>query len=242
MTLYATSNSPAGPGCRQRIYRYNFSDLSHYLSVDRRNHQHWNRGYCYGIASDAGGSVGGVEISGDGGTTWHPATGRASWNYVWTPGTTGPTTWMSRAVDDSGNVETAHGISLTVVPQACPCRIWSSSVAPQNVDKGDGNAVELGLKFRTDSDGSILSVRFYKAPANIGTHIGHVWSSTVRCSELSPLPARAVQVGSRQTSQIQYRLPLILPSSSPTLRRQVIILLTLTSFRSQESTILRFML
>lgn len=132
-----------------------------------------------GNASDAGGGVvGGVEISGDGGATWHPATGRSTWSYVWTPTTTGPTTLMSRAVDDSANLESAHGINLTVLPQACPCRIWTSPVTPQTVDSGDGNAVEVGLKFRADSNGSVLGVRFYKAAANTGTHIGHIWSST----------------------------------------------------------------
>jgi len=132
-----------------------------------------------GTASDAGGgAVGAVEVSGDGGATWHPATGRASWSYTWTPSVTGPATLLSRAVDDSANLETAHGITLNVLPQACPCRIWSTPVTPQNIDSGDGNAVEVGLKFRADSNGSILGVRFYKAPANTGTHVGHIWSSS----------------------------------------------------------------
>ena len=39
-----------------------------------------------GTATDTGGGrVGGVEVSVDGGTTWHPATGRANWTYTWTP-------------------------------------------------------------------------------------------------------------------------------------------------------------
>ena len=40
-----------------------------------------------GTATDTGGGVvGGVEVSADGGTTWHPATGRGTWTYTWTPG------------------------------------------------------------------------------------------------------------------------------------------------------------
>ena len=35
-----------------------------------------------GTASDAAGRVAGVEVSLDGGQTWHPATGRASWTYT----------------------------------------------------------------------------------------------------------------------------------------------------------------
>ncbi len=37
-----------------------------------------------GTATDAGGGrVGGVEVSLDGGTSWHPASGRESWRYTW---------------------------------------------------------------------------------------------------------------------------------------------------------------
>ena len=37
-----------------------------------------------GTASDSGGGVvAGVEVSTDGGTTWHPATGTTSWTYSW---------------------------------------------------------------------------------------------------------------------------------------------------------------
>jgi hypothetical protein len=57
-----------------------------------------------GRASDAGGRVGGVEVS-VGGGSWHPAAGRESWSYSWTPGASGAVTIRSRAVDDSGNLE-----------------------------------------------------------------------------------------------------------------------------------------
>ncbi len=131
-----------------------------------------------GTATDAGGAVAGIEVSGDNGATWHPATGRSSWSYSWSPAAAGAVTLLSRAVDDSGNIETPHGITVTVASRSCPCSIWSSSAAPQNLDSGDLDSVELGLKFRTDSDGSILGVRFYKASTNIGAHIGHLWSES----------------------------------------------------------------
>ena len=58
-----------------------------------------------GSAADAGGGVvGGVEVTVDGGATWHPANGRESWSYVWTPTTTGPRTIRARAADDSANL------------------------------------------------------------------------------------------------------------------------------------------
>jgi hypothetical protein len=133
-----------------------------------------------GTASDSGGVVGGVEFSSDGGATWHPTTGRASWSYSWTPSVvSSSTTLMSRAVDDSANLEKpVGGVTVNVLPQTCPCSIWNSSKTPANPDSGDGTAVEVGVKFRADSNGSVIGVRFFKAATNTGTHIGHIWSST----------------------------------------------------------------
>ncbi len=69
-----------------------------------------------GTAIDTGGGVvAGVEVSGDGGQTWHRATGRASWSYSWTPMTAGSVTLLSRAVDDSANLEIpSPGVDVTV--------------------------------------------------------------------------------------------------------------------------------
>ena len=49
---------------------------------------------------------------------------------------------------------------------------------PAPVDDGDPASVELGTKFRSDINGFITGVRFYKAAANTGTHTGTLWSST----------------------------------------------------------------
>ncbi len=140
-----------------------------------------------GTATDAGGGVvAGVEVSIDNGQTWHPATGRASWTYSWIPNTVGAMALMSRAVDDSGNLENPQtsggnltgGVRVNVNPQVCPCTIWNPSVNPTVVDSGDPTPVEVGVKFRTDDDGVITGLRFYKASNNTGTHVGHLWTSS----------------------------------------------------------------
>jgi len=69
-----------------------------------------------------------------------------------------------------------------------PASTASSAVTPQDtildfatpatVDASDLNPVEVGVKFKTDFGGSVTGVRFYKAAANTGTHIGSLWSST----------------------------------------------------------------
>ena len=128
-----------------------------------------------GTASDAGsGVVAGVEVSVDGGATWHRATGRENWSYSWTPGGPGNVTIESRAVDDSGNLE--HPRPGATIAVTCPCSIWDTSTTPAEASHSDGNAVELGVKFRTAAAGYITGLRFYKGPANTGTHVGHLWA------------------------------------------------------------------
>ena len=58
-----------------------------------------------GTAVDAGGGrVGAVEVSTDGGSSWHPANGRETWSYTWTPTGGGTVAPLVRAADDSGNL------------------------------------------------------------------------------------------------------------------------------------------
>ncbi|MFJ7271010.1 DUF4082 domain-containing protein [Streptomyces sp. NPDC099050] len=132
-----------------------------------------------GTASDSGGGVvARVEVSTDGGTTWKAATGVGSWSYKWTPTTPGSATIKVRAVDDSVNIGATTTVPLTVGPQQCPCTVWPAAAVPGTVNAGDGSAVELGVKIRSSVPGSITGVRFYKSPANTGTHTGSLWTTS----------------------------------------------------------------
>ena len=73
-----------------------------------------------GIASDVGGVVGAVEVSLDNGATWLHATGMANWQFTWIPTVTGTYTIRARAVDDSGNLQTATPDSRTVTVVPAP--------------------------------------------------------------------------------------------------------------------------
>src|SRR5262249_27413173 len=128
-----------------------------------------------GTASDnGGGAVAGVEVSIDGGATWHSAVGTAAWTYDWAPGTVGSVPIRSRAIDDSGNIESPNaGITVSVVAGSCPCStIWRPTTVPVQASAPDTAAVELGVKFQSQADGFITGIRFYKGPSNNGTHIG----------------------------------------------------------------------
>jgi hypothetical protein len=134
-----------------------------------------------GTAVDSGGGVvGGVDVSTDGGTTWHPATGRESWSYSWSPAGSGTTAILSRAVDDSGNLETpSTAVNVIVTPATqYSYTIWSGATVPDLADGGPDSPVELGVRFSSDVNGSVTGIRFYKASSNTGTHTGNLWTST----------------------------------------------------------------
>ena len=58
--------------------------------ADGSNVQSERRSPITGTATDTGGGVvGGVEVSVDGGNTWHPASGRENWTYSWIPQASG---------------------------------------------------------------------------------------------------------------------------------------------------------
>ncbi len=59
----------------------------------------------------------------------------------------------------------------------CPCSLWAASTTPELETENDFQAVELGVKFQSDVDGSITGIRFYKSSANTGTHVGSLWTS-----------------------------------------------------------------
>src|SRR5262245_45757975 len=135
-----------------------------------------------GTATDVGGGViGAVQVSSDGGATWHPASGQVgsgsmNWTYSFTAPAPGTHTIESRAVDDSLNLETpGTGVSYTVTPSTA-ISLFGSSIIPPIAN--DPNAVEVGVKFTAATSGLISGIRFYKGSTNTGTHVGDLWSAS----------------------------------------------------------------
>jgi hypothetical protein len=133
-----------------------------------------------GTATDAGGIVAGVEVSVDGGTTWHPAEGRASWSYTYSPTTSGPLQVRARAVDDSARLSAPVGFDSTIVQRTCPCSIWPTSARPATAPVRDAAALELGTRFQASVSGHVTGVRFYKGAGDTGTHTGSLWTADGR--------------------------------------------------------------
>ena len=136
-----------------------------------------------GTATDSGGGVvAGVEVSTDGGSTWHPVTTMSAaatsvnWSYTWSAAGSGPVTIESRATDDSGNTETpGPGVSVTV---NCPCSLFGANYTPYITSDTDSGSYELGMKFQSTVPGWVAGVRFYKGAGNDGTHTGSLWTSS----------------------------------------------------------------
>jgi methionine-rich copper-binding protein CopC len=136
-----------------------------------------------GTATDSGGGVvAGVEVSTDGGSTWHPVTTMSAaattvnWSYTWSAAGSGAVTIKSRATDDSGNTETpGPGVLVTV---NCPCSLFGASYTPYITSDTDSGSYELGMKFQSAVPGWVAGVRFYKGADNDGTHTGSLWTAS----------------------------------------------------------------
>jgi methionine-rich copper-binding protein CopC len=120
-----------------------------------------------GTASDAaGGLLAAVEISVDGGATWHRATGTTSWTYTWIPVASGPALILTRAVDDSINLEVpSSGVTVAVKSATTST---TGLVAAYGFNEGSGSTV-------TDSSGR----------GNNGTISGATWVNGLSGKALS---------------------------------------------------------
>jgi methionine-rich copper-binding protein CopC len=136
-----------------------------------------------GTAADTGGGVvAGVEVSTDGGSTWHPVTSMSAaatsvtWSYTWSATGSGPVTIKSRATDDSENTGApSAGVPVTV---NCPCGLFGANYTPYVPSANDSSPYELGMKFSSSVSGWVAGVRFYKGTGNGGTHTGSLWTAS----------------------------------------------------------------
>lgn len=127
-----------------------------------------------GTAADVGGRVAGVEVSTDGGTTWHPAQGRTNWTYSYIQQGAGAQTIFARAIDDSANYAPA-GVSRAITVTG-PSSVFGAEV-PETASANDAGSIELGLRFSPESDGFVTGVRFFKGATNRGAHTGSLWDA-----------------------------------------------------------------
>jgi hypothetical protein len=94
-----------------------------------------------------------------------------------TPTNAGTFSFAVQAADAGTPAQSAtNALSITITPPSTTVTIWPSTAAPVLADSGPDSAVELGVKFRSDASGFVVGIRFYKAAANTGIHVGNLWS------------------------------------------------------------------
>ena len=69
----------------------------------------------------------------------------------------------------------AWSFTTSPAPGTCPCSIWNDAATPAGPDSDTGS-IEIGVKFQSAVAGYITALRFYKFPANAGTHVGELWT------------------------------------------------------------------
>ncbi|MCS3742993.1 DUF4082 domain-containing protein [Rhizobium sp. BK661] len=131
-----------------------------------------------GTAQDFGGGIiAGIEVSTDGGQHWFKATGRENWSYNWVVQASGTYTIMSRAVDDSVNLETPSSGKQVTVTLPDTTGLWTLASKPTLETAVDRDGVELGVRFQSTTGGYIEGIRFYKGFYNVGEHKVSLWDA-----------------------------------------------------------------
>src|SRR5687768_682153 len=71
------------------------------------------------------------------------------------------------------------GVAALVYPVAASTTtesLWSDLTTPRTLSHADPKPVELGVKFYPKVAGTVTAIRFYKGPANTGSHRGNLWT------------------------------------------------------------------
>ena len=84
----------------------------------------------------------------------------------------------ARVKDLAGNALASDYVWSFTTAATSSTTLWPSSAVPSLITANDSQAVELGVKFRSDTNGYVKSLRFYKGPNNTGTHTGTLWTSS----------------------------------------------------------------
>ncbi len=101
----------------------------------------------------------------------------------------------STGVKDAAGNALAADKTWGFAAKSCPCTIFSAAQQPAVTSATDGNAVELGVKFRADRAGWISGIRFFKGPGTRAPTSAACGAPTARCSHGPPSPARRPAAG-----------------------------------------------
>jgi len=83
-----------------------------------------------------------------------------------------------RQTTDKWNMVAVEILPIQPIPTPILYSLWNNTSVPTNVAASDAQAVELGVKFKSQVDGFINGIRYYKSATNTGIHTGSLWTNT----------------------------------------------------------------
>ena len=88
--------------------------------------------------------------------------------------------FVVQASDASSPVQVATQALSITIPTASGLSLLDLGEFRGTLRAGWGadSSVEVGVEFRSDIDGYVTAIRFYKAAGNTGTHVGNLWDAT----------------------------------------------------------------
>ena len=92
---------------------------------------------------------------------------------------------MSRAADDSGNIElplTSRTVTVGNGTGSCPCSIWSNAQIPGRRPSPMAVPSRSARDSARTSTGSSRRSGSTRGPQNVGPHVGHLWTGGGTCS------------------------------------------------------------
>jgi hypothetical protein len=120
-------------------------------------------------------TVTGVTNPPNGTTTYNASTQTVT--FTPSTGYTGPDNFTYTISDGHGGTATGN-VDVTVTYPKTAQSLFYSSDTPAVTNDSDASAVELGVKFTSDVNGTVTGIRFYKGSQNTGTHQADLWSAS----------------------------------------------------------------
>ncbi|HMJ36868.1 MAG TPA: Ig-like domain-containing protein [Baekduia sp.] len=100
-------------------------------------------------------------------------------------GSTAYTATVTTGARSSRNLALTAPVSWGLTTSACPCRLFSTSDAPSSRGLSTANgrpggpwSLELGVKIEVTQTARLSAIRFWRDPAETGTHVGRIWTTS----------------------------------------------------------------
>jgi Domain of unknown function (DUF4347)/Domain of unknown function (DUF4082) len=117
------------------------------------------------------------------GTTWADIVGETNQSLTLSSNLVGQQVRVNVIYTDAlGGNENIFSPSTSPITAAAETQSLFTTQTPAQINENDGAGsagdYELGMEFRSNAQGRINAIRYYKAPNETGGHVGRIWSAT----------------------------------------------------------------